>query len=173
MAYEGEIMTSLPDGLNFSLVYAVVVSGVVVNPCGHALLYVPNGTHAGGGYYFQVAEFRGKPRGMSSDGYARYLRENGKTEVTRYGVQIRNPQGCADKLVSLLGETWQWGVLPHNCAAFVEDVVRGGGSSAGMWSNCPKLESFDRPFYERAADRVGQTLGELEGHIRRLYGVPF
>lgn len=173
MGYEGELATTVPEGLNFSLVYAVVVSGVAINPCGHALLYVPQGTSAGGGYYFQVAEFRGRPRMMSSTGYARYLSENGKTEITRYGVQIRNPGGAASKLQELLGKTWQWGVLPNNCAAFVEDVARGGGSSAGLWSNCPKLESFDRPFYERAADRVGQTVGELESAIRRLYGVPF
>jgi hypothetical protein len=172
MGYQGDLATALPDGLTFSNIYAVVVSGDFPNPCGHALLFVPQGTRDGG-YYFQVAEFRGRPRMMSSTGYARYLRENGKTEITRYGVQLRNPQGAADKLTELLGKTWQWGVLPNNCAAFVEDVARGGGSSAGLWSNCPRLESFDKPFYERAADRAGQVVGELERSIRRLYGVPF
>ena len=98
MGYEGDLATTLPEGLDFSLVYAVVVSGVAVNPCGHALLYVTQGTRGGGGYYFQVAEFRGRPRMMNSPGYARYLSENGKTEITRYGVHIRNAGGAASKL---------------------------------------------------------------------------
>jgi|SRR6516164_446575 len=38
MAYEGEVLTYSPANLDFSVVYAVIVSGTFVNPCGHALL---------------------------------------------------------------------------------------------------------------------------------------
>lgn len=48
------------------------------------------------------------------------------------------------KLEELLAAKWTWGVLPHNCASFVEEVVQAGGSDAGLYSNCPALETFDR-----------------------------
>ena len=46
------------------------------------------------------------------------------------------------KLEQLAAAKWFWGVLPHNCASFVEEVVRAGGSSAGLYFNCPARERF-------------------------------
>ena len=159
MAYDGEVLADsdvLTLKLNFSTVYAVVVTGVKLNPCGHALLFVPykpaissarridrvSVARRDDGSYFQVAEAYGLPRIMSSDGYKRYLKENKKTEITRYSVHLPNPDGAKNRLGELMLKKWCWLILPHNCAAFVEDVVHAGGSSAGLYSNCPRLEAF-------------------------------
>ena len=168
MAYEGDELKSVPAGLDFSAVYAVIVSGVAVNPCGHALLYVPyqTGMGAGGGYYFQIAKVYGYPHAMTNEGFVRYLKENGKKELRRFYVRIANPGKAEDRLKELMGKTWFWAVLPHNCAAFVEDVVSAGGSSAGLYSNCPSQEDFTPSIFERAA-------GYVESEVRRIYGVPF
>jgi hypothetical protein len=145
MAYEGDVLTYTPANLDFSTVYAVVVTGAKWNPCGHALLFAPfkSAISSGNdGSYFQVAGAHTLPRIMSQDGYERYLKENKKSEVTRYAVDLPNPDGAVNRLVELMLKPWMWAVLPHNCAAFVEDVVSAGGSSAGLYSNCPRLEDF-------------------------------
>ncbi len=144
MGYQGDVLNYSPGNLDFSVVYAVVVSGDFPNPCGHALLFVhtTNATSSDDGFYFQVAQAHGLPRYMNTEGYSRYLRENDKKELTRYAVPITNPTASFQKLISLMGKKWVWGVLPNNCAAFVEDVVKAGGASAGLYSNCPKLEGF-------------------------------
>lgn len=144
MAYQGDVLTYTPAYLDFTVVYAVVVSGTFPNPCGHALLFVPNAyaISSSDGSYFQVASLNGFPRIMSQTGYYRYLRENGKTEITRYQVSLPNPDGAVNRLVALMLKPWRWLILPQNCAAFVEDIVRAGGSSAGLYSNCPRLEAF-------------------------------
>jgi hypothetical protein len=167
MAYEGEILQQVPANLDFTTVYAVIVSGDFPNPCGHALLFVPyqRSIMQSGGYYFQVAGVVRYPRALTNEGYARYLRETGKTELRRDAVTIPNPDGAQKRLSELLKRYWVWLVLPHNCAAFVEDVVRAGGSSAGLWSNCPSREEFGRPFYERAFEAADRE-------IRRIY-LPF
>lgn len=51
-------------------------------------------------------------------------------------------RGAHGKLEQLLAAQWSWFVLPNNCASFVEDVVRAGGSTAGLYSNCPSREQF-------------------------------
>ena len=142
--YEGEVLTHTPANLDFSTVYAVIVSGDFPNPCGHALLFVP---HAGAlasnvGSYFQVAGAYGLPRIMDNAGYARYLRTNRKEEITRYELSLPNPDGAINRLTSLMLKKWVWAILPHNCAAFVEDIVQAGGSSAGLYFNCPRAERF-------------------------------
>ncbi|MEI7895843.1 MAG: hypothetical protein WCJ26_02310 [bacterium] len=144
MAYEGEILTYTPSNLDFSVVYAVIVSGTFPNPCGHALLFVPSvyAISSSDGSYFQVAGLNDFPRIMSETGYLRYLRETEKEEITRYEVRIPNPDGAVKRLVEVMLKQWRWMILPHNCAAFVEDIVRGGGGSAGLYSNCPRLEAF-------------------------------
>jgi len=144
MGYHGEILTYTPGDLDFTVVYAVIVSGDFPNPCGHALLFVPRqyGISSSDGSYFQVAEMNGFPRIMSESGYYRYLRTNRKTEITRYAVSLPNPDGAVNRLVEVMQKKWLWMVLPNNCAAFVEDIVRAGGSSAGLYSNCPRLEEF-------------------------------
>src|SRR5262249_51272167 len=62
--YEGEILTYTPGDLDFSTVYAVVVSGTFPNPCGHALLFVPraHAVSSNDGSYFQVAGAHTFPR---------------------------------------------------------------------------------------------------------------
>jgi hypothetical protein len=44
--------------------------------------------------------------------------------------------GC-HSFTSRSATMWSWWVLPYNCASFVEDVVRAGGSKAGLYFNCP------------------------------------
>jgi hypothetical protein len=141
MAYEGDIILACP-AVDYSTVWAVVVSGAKWNPCGHALLYTGMSSKQGG-WYFHVARAYGLPRQMQNEElYQQYLKENGKREITRYEIRLPNPEGAARRLEELVGKAWVWAVLPNNCAAFVEDIVRAGGSSAGLYSNCPRLERF-------------------------------
>lgn len=137
--YNGDVLNYSPArSYDFSRSYAVVVSGDTFNPCGHMLL------NAGGrgGWYFHIAERKGYPRYMGQTGYERYLRENGKTEISRTFVPLRYPQRSMAKLVDLLSMQWSWWLLPNNCASFVEDVLQAGGTSAGLITNCPSREVF-------------------------------
>lgn len=135
--YHGEIMLQcLLKPFDFQHTSVVVVSGDGINFCGHALL------NTGGGWYFHVAGVYDVPKFMRADGYKRYLKESGKHEICRSIIKIPNPAGAHRKLEELLTTQWLWAVLPHNCASFVEDIVRAGGSKAGLYSNCPSLESF-------------------------------
>ena len=61
----------------------------------------------------------------------------------RTKVSLTNPNAAMLKLEDLLSAKCTWGVLPHNCASFVEDIVQAGGNSAGLYTNCPTLEKFD------------------------------
>jgi hypothetical protein len=137
--YIGEIMHAcLFKPFDFNKAFIVVVSGSSWNPCGHALLNTggPNGWH------FHIAEVKGRPRAMQGLAYQRYLREHKKRELRRAAISIPNPRGANDKLEELLSKPWSWFLLPNNCAAFVEDVVRAGGSDAGLYFNCPTREKF-------------------------------
>jgi hypothetical protein len=125
-----------PVSFNFAQTYAVVVSGASWNPCGHLILNV-GGV---GGWYFHVAGIRTVPRYMNEQNYRRYLKENGKSELRRSKVVITSGNASMTRLEELLAATWTWGVLPHNCASFVEEVVQAGGSMAGLYSNCPARE---------------------------------
>jgi hypothetical protein len=144
MGYEGEVLTYSPAHLDWSIVYAVVVSGTFPNPCGHALLFVPSAyaISSSDGSYFQVAGTYHLPRIMSTEGYARYLKENKKREITRYQVALPDPDAAVNRLIEVMQKQWRWMVLPNNCAAFVEDICTAGGSSAGLYSNCPRAEKF-------------------------------
>jgi len=136
MAYDGEFVPNphLVPG-DFTMVYAVVVTGSWWNPCGHMILKTPAG-------YFHIAERKGRPKRMTEEGYKRYLAENGKKELSRTYLHLPEPGKAHKKLVELLGKDWAWWLLPNNCAAFVEDIVKAGGSSAGLYSNCPSREKF-------------------------------
>jgi len=139
MAYEGDPMTACPlQAYDFANTHAVVVSGDGPNFCGHLILNV-GGL---GGRYLHVAGIKTEPRMMDEPGYRRYLRENRKKELNRFSVPITNPTAAMLTLEQLLSTSWYWGVLPHNCASFVEEIVRSGGSSAGLYSNCPAIERF-------------------------------
>jgi hypothetical protein len=137
--YTGEIMNSCQfKPFEFEKAFVVVVSGSPWNPCGHALLNTggPNGWH------FHVAEVKGRPRAMQGPGYQRYLREHQKREIRRTAVTIPNPTAANEKLEELLSKPWSWFLFSNNCASFVEDVVRAGGSNAGLYFNCPTRETF-------------------------------
>ena len=95
-----------------------------------------------GGFYFHVAEFHGFPRYMNEAGYRRYLKEEMKREISRTRVLLKNPQGAQRKLEELLAKKWTWFLVPQNCAAFAEDVLQAGGTNAGLFSNCPRAETF-------------------------------
>jgi hypothetical protein len=135
--YVGDIMYQcLLQPFDFRHAYAVVVTGAAWNPCGHMLL------NTGGGWYFHIAERKGNPRFMREAGYRRYVAEHGKKEIRRTFLHIRDPEGCHRKLEELLAKQWTWFVLPNNCASFVEDLVRAGGSNTGLYFNCPSQEQF-------------------------------
>lgn len=137
MAYDGDHIAQCA-GFDFERAFAVVVSGARWNPCGHMLL----NTGGRGGWYFHVAEVRGRPRFMNERGYRRYLEENGKRELSRVAVAIKDPGACNAKLEELLAKQWTWFLLPNNCVHFVEEVLQAGGTSAGLYSNCPTREVF-------------------------------
>jgi hypothetical protein len=140
MAYEGDLMLACPaEAFRFDDTEAVVVSGDGPNFCGHLILNV-GGI---GGMYFHVAGFRTFPRQMTEEGYRRYLRETKKKELRRFPVILTKPDSAMLKMENLLAAKWTWGILPHNCASFVEEIVAAGGSSAGLYSNCPALEKFN------------------------------
>ena len=77
-AYQGDLIKRCQQ-FNFGDANAVVVSGSSWNPCGHMLL----NTGGPNGYYFHIAEVKGRPRYMDHDGYKRYLEENDKRELSR------------------------------------------------------------------------------------------
>lgn len=135
--YDGDVMVhNVIRPSDFKHCCAVVVTGTPANFCGHALL------HTGGGLYFHIAGFNNKPKIMTQNGYLRYLKENGKREIRRWVVSIPDPAGAHRKLDELLAKRWLWLMLPQNCASFVEEVVRAGGSKAGQYFNCPSMEPF-------------------------------
>ncbi|MFC5548550.1 hypothetical protein [Massilia aerilata] len=135
--YHGDDMVVCPlDFTDFKRTCAVIVSGDGINACGHALL------HVGDAWYSHVAGVYDLPKFMHESGYQRYLKENGKREIRRWIVKLADPVGAHLKLHELMKKPWLWGVLPHNCASFVEEVMKAGGSNAGMYLNCPRAEAF-------------------------------
>lgn len=141
MAYEGERMIACPvSAYDFAQTFAVVVSGDGINACGHLILRVGL---QGDQRYLHVAGVYTEPRLMDEAGYQRYLKETGKAELKRFPVRITDGNAAMREIEVLLSKKWLWGILPHNCARFVEDVVAAGGSKAGLYLNCPALEHFD------------------------------
>ena len=165
MGYNGEILDQcgLID-IDCSRIAVVAVSGDGPNVCGHLLLHTGPSR---GGYYFHVAEFHGYPRYMGESGYRKYLREAGKTELRHRYLSLPNPQGALLYLEGLMANTWTWLVLPNNCVAFVEEVIKSGGGTWSSYSNCPDIATQDT-----IPQRVERFLGQLESEIYRLYGVP-
>jgi hypothetical protein len=137
-AYQGEVFTSNSDPkiLCFTAASVVIVSGAGPNSCGHALLYAHGGPKP---HYFQVAVVYGFPRYMDEAGYQRYLKEEGKTELTRVPGNITDPQGAMKKLRELMLKKWLWLVLPHNCIHFAEVVIKAGGGDFHTRTNCPAI----------------------------------
>lgn len=137
--YDGAQMIVCPlDVSDFQHTCAVVVSGDGINACGHTLL------HIGGSWswYVHIAGFYKVPKFMHESGYLRYLKESGKREIRRWPIKLSNPDGAHKKLHELIEKPWLWGVVAHNCASFVEEVMQAGGSKAGVYLNCPIAEPF-------------------------------
>lgn len=135
--YEGDEMVVCPlKTSDFKHTCAVLVSGDGPNFCGHALL------HVGDNWYFHVAGGYSIPKFMGEAGYQRYLRENDKKEIRRWIIRLPNPEGAHAKLDALVNRKWLWGILVNNCVTFVEEILQAGGSNAGVYLNCPSMESF-------------------------------
>ena len=165
MPYEGDDLNACGVlNIDCSRVAVVAVTGSGPNVCGHLIL----GTGAGGNdLYFHVAGINTNPKYMTASNFARYLRENGKSEIRRRLLSLPDPNGAVTYLEGLLSDTWLWGVLPHNCVAFVEDVIQAGGGTWGSYSNCPALATADT-----IEERANRFMGQVENEIYQLYGVP-
>ncbi|SEK31189.1 hypothetical protein SAMN05216359_101384 [Roseateles sp. YR242] len=139
MAYDGEeLNVCMAKAFEFDKTTAVTVSGDTWNPCGHMILQVG----AAAPYYFHVAGIRSRPKYMREDGFKRYLKEHKKRVLSRVAVPIKYPEKAQAKVDELMSKPWTWMVLPNNCAGFLESIVQAGGSSAGLYLNCPTLEKF-------------------------------
>ena len=166
MPYEGEILSECPADLDFQNTSAVVVSGATWNPCGHMILSC--GTSSIDSWYFHVAGQQAGhwweksgilayPKFMRGDAnLARYLGENGKKEIRRLDAKIMNPSGAYMKLTSFMSDKWFWKVLPHNCAAFVKEIVKAGGGDLSVLLNCP-----DQEFVRQVGQAMDQGLKSL------------
>jgi hypothetical protein len=165
MSYTGEILNACGViNIDCSSVAVVAVSGDGPNICGHLLIKTGG---SGGSKYFHVSDLRGYPRYMSESGYRQYLRQAGKTELRRIHLSLPDPQGAFLYLEGLMAKKWTWLLVPNNCVAFVEEVIRAGGGTWGSYSNCPDIAT-----QETIAQRIQGFLNQLEGEIYRLYGVP-
>ena len=137
--YEGEQLNAcLARAFDFNVTQAVTVSGDTWNPCGHMLLQVGRVNWL----YFHVAGVRSRPKFMDESGFQRYLKDNKKRVLSRRPVAIPNPEGAQAKIDELMSKPWTWMVLPNNCSSFLEDIVQAGGSTAGLYWNCPAKERF-------------------------------
>lgn len=164
MAYEGEVLTTCGDlNIDCSRIAIVAVSGSGPNFCGHLILC----TRSNPPMYFHVAEVYGVPRYMSEQGFQRYLKENGKTEIRRRYLELPNPEGANLYLENLLANTWTWLVLPNNCVAFVEEVIHAGGGTWSSYSNCPTIATADT-----IGERANRFMSQVDREIYQLYGVP-
>jgi hypothetical protein len=173
MPYEGEILSECGlIQIDFSTASVVAVSGAGPNICGHLLLYAGNR----GGYYFHVTgdpnagglkKMLGYPRYMSETGFRRYLRETGKIVLKRRKIELPDPDGAMSYIEGVLAEQWAWAVLPHNCVAFVENIIKAGGGDWGSYSNCPALATANT-----VSDRLQSFYSWMESGIFNIYGVP-
>ena len=138
--YEGdELNVCMARAFDFNITTAIVVSGDALNPCGHMMLKV-GGVN---GYYFHTAGgIHARPKFMQEAGFQRYLRECRKRVISRRPIAITDPMAAQAKLDELMSKKWTWMIVPNNCASFVEEIVRAGGSDAGLYFNCPTAEAF-------------------------------
>jgi len=165
VAYEGEILNMCPSDIDFSVTWAVVVTGASWNPCGHMIFCC--GNNSADSWYFHVAGqglsewygVRAYPKFMRGDvNFYRYLKENNKTEIRRLDCKITNPSGAYQKLMEYMSKIWYWKVLPHNCATFTREVIDAGGGNLQVLLNCPDQEFVRK--VEGAADEALKAIGE-------------
>ena len=167
MAYEGDVLVECPADIDFTNCWAVVVSGASWNPCGHMLFCC--GTNSADAWYLHVAGqgvkeamgVWGYPKFMRGDSnFYRYLTDNGKREIRRVDVHLRNPAAAYQKLMALMADKWFWGVLYNNCAVFAREIVVAGGGSLEVLLNCP-----DKEFAVKADDALRRAAdGIIEAH---------
>jgi hypothetical protein len=163
MAYEGNVLDACGLlAIDLSDIAVVAVSGSGPNVCGHLLIH----SYAGTGCYFHVAGVHTYPHYMPGNTFRRYLRENDKHELRRVRMRLPDPAGARGYMERALSSRWRWGVLPHNCVTFCEEVIRAGGGTWGSYSNCPAIAT-DVPQYE-----ISRWMNGLENEIYRAYGVP-
>jgi hypothetical protein len=162
MSYEGETLDACGLQVDLSEIAVVAVSGSIPNVCGHLILHTPSR----GGFYFHVTDVYGYPHYMNASQYQRYLSENHKHEFLRRRLTLPDPRSAELYLESILSDDWTWGILPHNCVSFCEEVIHAGGAEWSSYSNCPVIAT-DVPQHE-----VSQFLQTLQGEIYRLYGAP-
>ena len=123
------------SSLRINEVEVVVVSGDGPKICGHMLLFAKP-------FYFHVAAIRDYLYYFRSNEFQRYIAENNKVELFRLKRSLHKTELAKNKLKTLLHKKWIWGVIPNNCADFVEDVVGAGEGDLNLISNCPtKLKS--------------------------------
>jgi hypothetical protein len=139
--YLGDRVIWCPRGpYDWANTFAVAVSGTVPNVFGHLILNV--GGCGPTAQYFHATgspthDINWWPLELDQAGYVRYLLENRKIEWRRWRVQVPDPRGAQQRLEHLLMNKWLWLVLPHNCVAFVEDVIQHGGAKNEEWPSLP------------------------------------
>jgi hypothetical protein len=172
MTYEGEILLECPSDIDFTNVWAVVVSGDKLNPCGHMLFCC--GTSSTDSWYFHVAGqgvgelggIWGYPKFMRGDSnFYKYLASNGKREIRRLNAKITNPIGAYNKLIEHMASKWFWGVLLNNCVVFARDIVVAGGGSVDVLLNCP-----DKEFVTKLKGTL-TTIGKAAAESSLPYGL--
>ncbi|MBX7228367.1 MAG: hypothetical protein K1X48_02020 [Burkholderiaceae bacterium] len=165
MAYEGEILEQCGViDIDFSETTVIAVSGDKPNVFGHLLIYAGKSR---GGYYFHVAGgVHSYPHYMTEAGYRRYLRETKKKELRRLPVMLTNPQDALLYLENLLANKWLWLVVPNNCVAFVEEIIKAGGGTWASYSNLPTVATSDT-----ISLRIQRLFSYLDAEIYKLYGV--
>ena len=166
IVYEGEILEQCGVvNIDFSEINVVAVSGDKGNVFGHLLL------HAGqnrGGYYFHVAGGAiAYPHYMTESGYRRYLHETKKKELRRLYMSLPNPDGAFLHMEYLLANKWMWGVVPNNCVAFVEEIIKAGGGTWASYSNLPTIATEDS-----ISLQIQRLISYLDTQIYQLYGAP-
>jgi hypothetical protein len=67
----------------------------------------------------------------------------------------------------MMANTWNGCVLPNNCVAFVEEVIKAGGGTWSSASNCPSVATQDS-----LGTMASRFMTQLENEIYRAYGVP-
>jgi hypothetical protein len=173
MPYEGDELNACGVfDIDCSRVALVAVSGSGPNVCGHLILGARSGR---GDIYFHVVDPIGYPKYMNASNYQRYMRENKKRELTRRYLDLPNPDGAVQYLERLLSKTWVWGILPHNCVHFVEEVVAAGGATWGSYSNCPVIAMKGDPIDDRVRryieSQTQQLMINVDNGMNNLLGL--
>lgn len=160
MAYIGEQWRNkpLPNNLDFTHTYLVLVSAELPNSCGHVLLYI----NGGFGHYFHfcgpyIFDF---PRHINGDsGYRFFLKDSRKMELMRRKVIVPNPEKAKERLTELMNKRWLWLMGSHNCASFASEVLHAGGNSSSMPRHCPAIDMGLHSFWERIFGPIRKQLG--------------